>query len=400
MIKFFSAILIFFSLTSVALAQARLEVEFDPDPLFSADNFNPGDQVSGQVTVTNNSESVQTVIAAAANVDDPAGLARVINFQIVSSAGSIIFNGDLADFFNQGELVLAPLGASGSQVFNFTARFKLTDNNDLQAETLSFDLCVGFRGDESGLNCGNSTIINEDPTGDSQNNNFNQGDAETTGARTLSGGNTRLLIIGEQLAEITPASSALITWQTNIPATSQVVYGLSVASPYTLDLAAPNFGYPQTTAEDLQKVTKHAVMLANLVPGATYNYRVVSRASPPTVSFERYFSIPPISSPLALSDSPVSPSMPSGSVRQSRGGGSEVVEAATELGLNQEATEFEPIGKKYPKLELPASIFDGNNLAAAGFALTDIPSSAWLVLLALLTFIVSVLAFKRSRRGL
>jgi hypothetical protein len=82
-----------------------------------------------------------------------------------------------------------------------------------------------------------------------------------------------------------------VSWTTNIPATSQVIYGLTSGGPYNLDMSAPNFGYPfSTTEEDLNvnKTTNHNVNILGL-PLGTYSYRVVSRASPATIGYEYHF---------------------------------------------------------------------------------------------------------------
>jgi len=51
------------------------------------------------------------------------------------------------------------------------------------------------------------------------------------------------------------------------------------------------FGYPFATPTiDTSKIENHTVLLSGLTPGV-YAYRVISRASPPTVGFERYFEI-------------------------------------------------------------------------------------------------------------
>lgn len=87
------------------------------------------------------------------------------------------------------------------------------------------------------------------------------------------------------------AYSATIYWETNIGATSQVIYGPS-GSSYTIDLDQPYLGYPSGTNEVLSKTVSHSVVLSGLTPGQTYKYRVVSRASPPSVSYEHEFTVP------------------------------------------------------------------------------------------------------------
>jgi lysophospholipase L1-like esterase len=60
------------------------------------------------------------------------------------------------------------------------------------------------------------------------------------------------------------STSALITWTTNVPATSQVEYGLTTS-------------YGQATAVEAALLVAHAVLLSGLTPASTYDYRVRSK---------------------------------------------------------------------------------------------------------------------------
>jgi len=59
-------------------------------------------------------------------------------------------------------------------------------------------------------------------------------------------------------------TSALITWETNVPATSRVEYG-----------DTPYYGH---SVEDSNLTQTHQMLLENLLPGVTYHYRVISTA--------------------------------------------------------------------------------------------------------------------------
>lgn len=80
-----------------------------------------------------------------------------------------------------------------------------------------------------------------------------------------------------------------IVWQTNIPATSQVIYGLTAGGPYTLNLKLKNFGYPLATIQDKTKVINHKVSLPNILVGQSYSLRVVSFSTNPTFGPEYQF---------------------------------------------------------------------------------------------------------------
>ena len=84
------------------------------------------------------------------------------------------------------------------------------------------------------------------------------------------------------------ATSATITWATDKPSTSRVVYD---TFPHTIPGIAPNYGYVNSTneSETSPKVTSHSVTITGLSAGTTYYYRVVSKGSPENVGGEKTF---------------------------------------------------------------------------------------------------------------
>ncbi|HRZ30426.1 MAG TPA: PKD domain-containing protein [Candidatus Paceibacterota bacterium] len=70
-----------------------------------------------------------------------------------------------------------------------------------------------------------------------------------------------------------------ITWTTNIPASSRVIYDTVSHSDIT-GQTAPNFGYAATTPETdvTTKVTSHSVDISGLNPGTKYYFRVISQS--------------------------------------------------------------------------------------------------------------------------
>ena len=101
----------------------------------------------------------------------------------------------------------------------------------------------------------------------------------------------------------TTFSTATITWLTDDASTSRVVYD-TVSHP-VLGLL-PNYGYANSTIEDIAKVLSHAVSLTGLTTGTTYYYRVISHGSPEAIGLEKSFSIsctasiPHVPGPLSL----------------------------------------------------------------------------------------------------
>ena len=73
----------------------------------------------------------------------------------------------------------------------------------------------------------------------------------------------------------------LITWSTDVPASSQIEYGLTSA-------------YGNRTPLDASRVTSHSVQIPSIAPGNTYHYRIHSRNSAGTelVSTDQSFTIP------------------------------------------------------------------------------------------------------------
>jgi hypothetical protein len=117
-------------------------------------------------------------------------------------------------------------------------------------------------------------LVSEDITVDNQDN-------------SLWFGNYQLLVISEETATEIETESAIITWQTDKPGTSRVVYDTVSHNPIG---EAPNYSYAFSTIEDSTKVTEHSVEITGLITGETYYYRVISSASPEVVSDEHDFS--------------------------------------------------------------------------------------------------------------
>jgi PKD repeat protein len=73
-------------------------------------------------------------------------------------------------------------------------------------------------------------------------------------------------------------TSVTITWDTDIVATSRVIYD-STSHADISGQTAPNFGYVASTPETdtVTKVTSHSVTLSGLNPGTKYYFRVLSQ---------------------------------------------------------------------------------------------------------------------------
>lgn len=258
-----------------------LSVTFSSNPLFSEANFAPGNEVTRTVGVANNSGSSQNIIVEATNASDNNGLGDKLNL-VIKEGDTPRYTGTLGAFLRAGEVSLSPLSNTANTTYSFGITFDNSADDNLQNKTLGFDLCIGFQGGTT--QCGNTVISGE--------NGGNTGGSTISGS---SGSTITLVISNEQALNITnvgQTGSATITWDTNKLATSQVIYGLA-PGPYNLDLnILPNLGYPSGSTEDGNKIMNHSVILTGLIPGQTYVYRVVSHASPATVSYEHQFTVP------------------------------------------------------------------------------------------------------------
>ena len=190
------------------------------------------------------------------------------------------YDGSFSNFFSKSEVLLEQIPAGQQRTYNFIVSFDSNSSNDYQKSTMSFSLQAGFE-----VPTGDEVITDTTTTISGQ---IGGGGGGTTS------GSRHLVISNENVANQAPAGSGIViaTWNTNIPATSQVIYGLASDGPYNIDMNATYFGYPLGTPEqnlDPNKVTSHSIIISGLAPG-NYVYRVVSKASPATISYEHEFT--------------------------------------------------------------------------------------------------------------
>lgn len=342
-----TAIIALGGFASVAFAQPALpplDVHFqnEPLPLFNVSNFMPGDIKEATITVGNNDDVEHGAYIEAVNVSNDDNLASQMKLEMFDGSTSI-YDNNFGTFLNAGPVSLSLIDAGGSKTFNLKITFIESTNNDYQGKTLGFDICVGFSG-------GNLYCTNEVATSTEEGTTSSGGGSGGSGGS--SGGSHRLVISNENASNILADGDVLgsgiatITWETNIPATSQAVYGPVSGVPYSFDINnQPNFGYPSGTNEDLTKVINHSMLLTNLDPGQTYKYRVISRASPATISYEHEFTVP-IPSGVSNTITSASPAVAFGE------GGGEILGASAE---NNGTSTIQEI----------AGIFNKENLAAA-----------------------------------
>jgi uncharacterized protein YegL len=123
------------------------------------------------------------------------------------------------------------------------------------------------------------------------------------------GGGTVILsgldIFNENIPSV-GTNDAVITWQTNLFADSQIVYSLASQSS-TFDWnSVPNYGYAKATAKDGTQVTFHTLTLTGLAPATTYNLKAISFAgSEKDVSIDLSFTTLGMVSGLSTSTPPI-----------------------------------------------------------------------------------------------
>ena len=240
---------------------------------FTATNIFPGSTMSGSIAIENTTGATQM---AGLQIFNPTGdFALFANEVTYNVTGDFVATGDMGDLASLLELGDVADNATGNYEFSLTLN---TDapQNPLMGKGFGFDLCVGFVGAEPV--CGVAFVPPTPPGG---------------GGGSGGSGTIVHLKISNENASPVGTDFATITWDTNLPATSKVVYGLASAGPYTLNESnLPNLGYPQGTIETGSNVEDHEVDLTSLVPGETYLYRVVStRGSNTEVSPELSFTL-------------------------------------------------------------------------------------------------------------
>lgn len=267
-------------------ASTGIDVVFengDGNPLFQETDVKPGDNMSRYAQVTNNSGAVSSISAKAENFPLPTpidDLSRALDM-VIRDGGVIIWGQEgktLFDFYQEGEVALGDINPGQTKTFHFDISMS-SDKGDTpnssttwQAKTTSFDIVVGFIGDDGG---------NDDGGGDSGG---GGGD-----------GNCLIRIIETPITSVTvnglTQTTANIIWKTNCLGTSQVFYSEDGDS-HLLDLTDPEFGYSNASQKKTGYVSNHSIDLSGLESCTKYYFRVVSTNPAVAVSREYNFTTP------------------------------------------------------------------------------------------------------------
>jgi len=269
--------LAFFAFAGTGQAKASdLDVEFsnEPNPMFSAINFLPGDSALGWSTVLNTSSSAQKVIIWTSGTSNPVNgkgkkLGDVLKLFVTRRGETTPFyEKNVTNFLEETDngttfppvkyLVLEDSLASGnSKTYDFKIYFESSAGNEYQGATAGFDL-------------------NIKPLQNGQ----NQSEPSTT--RFSMGGGTplfdfKILNVTSSVSTASGRNDATIEWDTNAEASTQIIYSRQ-DQPHTLTNNPPYYGYANVypMPEDLNFTYHHQVFLSGLTPCSTYYYRVVS----------------------------------------------------------------------------------------------------------------------------
>jgi len=243
-------------LPSFASANGLLNIVFEQKPLFQETNFLPGESAEYWIEVENKSLETQAIAVEVINYSSCSSncFSDRLNLK-VSKNSTGLYEDSLTNFFNAGQIKLSDLAVGEKTKYFFKVTFLPDSGNQYQAKEVSFDFRIGSLGKES--------IGPEIPPG--------------------GGGGGGFFVLGLEIFNESVSgvgeTEATITWNTNIPATSRVIYSLE-DQPRILQLDnPPNYGYFYSTAENSALTVNHQMVITGLVPATTYYFRCVSRGS-------------------------------------------------------------------------------------------------------------------------
>jgi len=318
---------------------AGINAVFENTPLFSESGIAPGKTVTRTVEVFNNNDTAENIGLEINNVIDSGNFAELLDFK-VSDDSNIYFDGLFKDFISGGQKSLNSISSNDSNKYYLSIGFKESATNEYQGASIGFAICVGFEGG------------NQDCDGNVTGGGSSGGGSGSGGGGGSSGGRS-LLIFNEEGIFFTN-TSAIVGWETNLPSSTQVIYGLKSDGPYTLNLSSPNYGYPFSNTEIFNNETEHISFLENLIPGEVYVFRVVSRESPSDgVNISPEHDIVPGSVPVPTFTNFIGPGGFGGQVL----GASTPLENDTDAVQGEESTEGSVLGISDDKTNTASVLF-------------------------------------------
>src|SRR5690606_35405038 len=136
------ALVTLFATTNVASAQ-MIDVEFDPDPLFTGAELLPGDTVSGEFSITNTS-GVEQAVRMRAVETALGGLEDALTITVTGNG--INYSDTLSNFYAHNFVPLSNIVGGATHMYDATVHFPKEKGNKYMSTTTAFKLCVGFVG--------------------------------------------------------------------------------------------------------------------------------------------------------------------------------------------------------------------------------------------------------------
>ena len=324
---------------SSVFAVSNFTVNFEQTPLFSEANFLPGQDITKWVDVTNNTSETEIIGVNAKNYTSCSENCFADQLQLkITNGTTSLYEASLADFFTAGEKKLSDVGAGNTQRYYFIITFVPNAGNQYQSNQVGFDFDIGIFGQET-IGGGGTP-----------------GGGGTSGGGGTFGGSTGLIIFNEASSPVV-LNQTDITWETNHPATSRIIYSAENEN-HNFDLSnPPNYGYLHSTVEDSSPVINHSVNISGLTSGVTYYYRVVSRGSF-AISEEHSFTVPGI---MAVETGFLEESVGNIIVSnqgEASGSGGVIVEDNEIVGTGEENSVGEPQNQRNPTNPFLASLLD------------------------------------------
>lgn len=147
--KFITFALLFCVFTKNAVAANELIVTWETSPngpVFSLDDFKPGDCTEKQVVVKNDSDVATTVAVRSTNIEDSI-LSQAVSMEIYKNLTLIYGPQTLGQFFLDSSgtdgLILSPISPNEEITYKFRACFDITAGNEYQKTKVIFDLVFG-----------------------------------------------------------------------------------------------------------------------------------------------------------------------------------------------------------------------------------------------------------------
>ncbi len=155
---FLSLFVYFFSPTNVFAADMNVTCPITPsgcsidgtNPLFTAATdgvWYPGRILAKSINMKNGGAQTREMALKGTGTGVSDTLKNVMNLSLISSGGTVVWSGSLADFYNLSSINLGIFAPGANLDYNMTVNMDSSANNDYQGRQSVFDLTLGFWGE-------------------------------------------------------------------------------------------------------------------------------------------------------------------------------------------------------------------------------------------------------------